>query len=79
MPCHARFIPTHTLGRPRSLGAFGPVPALTSLGESVSAAKWQALVTSVVPLTEDDTDPLRIALGYSNGCTIERVVRNASA
>ena len=70
----ARFIPTHTLERPRCIGAFSPAPPLTSLGESVSA-KHAALVASILPLTEDDTDPLRIALGYNNGCTIGRMVR----
>jgi len=74
-PCYAstttvraRFIPTHTLERPRCIGAFSPIPLLTSLGESVSA-KHAALVASVVPLTEDDTDSLRIALGYNTGCS----------
>ena len=71
----ARFVPTHTLGRPRCIGAFSPVPPLTSLGESVSG-KHAALVASIVPLTEDDTDSLRIALGYNNGCTNARMVRS---
>ena len=70
-----RFIPTHKLGLPRSIGAVAS-PPLTTLAGSASS-KHAALVASVLPLTEDDTDSLRVALGDNGSIPIDVVVREA--